>query len=282
MACYLCKNENSDMIFDYHAMDKYERAVAEEQPGYYRKWARCTNCGLIYSTSNFSAPIDGIYSGKYRSKEFRGEDPEDSFNKIMGLPKEQSENHYRANYVKNGYTGLKSNLFGAIKKQKKILDVGFGFCVFLGGFLGEGWEGYGIDPDPRCCEFAKNRLKIRVFNGLYKKNAFNERFDLITINHVLEHIKDPINFLRDIRGDLEDDGLVYIEVPDAIEFNLLGKDHDEFNSCHYYMFSPSTLTKALAGAGFIPLSIKRIATPRNYRRIMLFAAKNDGDKYDTG
>lgn len=275
MICYLCGNGSNKTIFEYTKLDRYESAVMDAQSDYFRKWLKCSNCGFVYSTSNFIGQLEKIYSGKYRSKEFRGEDPEEAFNKIMNLPKDNSENHYRVQYVKSSYKELTKMFFnhGTDMAKRKVLDIGFGFCVFLGAFIDDGWEGYGIDPDPNTCKFASEKLNINTWNGAYKKGVFTTKFDLITIIHVLEHMKDPIGFLREVKDDLQEDGLLYIEIPDAVEFDLFDKDHDEFNSCHYYMFDPSTITRILDKSGFAILSIKRIVTQRGYRRMMVMAIK---------
>ncbi len=278
MSCYLCGGNSFEIIFEYDKLDKYEEAVIEKQPDYSRKWVRCQTCNLVYSITNFVGDINFIYSGKYRSKEFRGETPEEMFNKISSLPKDQSENHYRIQYLKEAYDRINPMYFNTTKKKqdiKKILDVGFGFCIFLGEYISPGWEGYGIDPDASCCEFASKKLNINTHNGFYKKGIFNIKFDVITLIHVLEHFKDPITLLRDIHTDLDVNGLAYIEVPDDVEFYLFDKDHDEFNSCHYYMFNLPSLSKMLTIAGFRVVDARAILNSRGYRRIMAIAIKDN-------
>lgn len=280
MVCYLCGQNKYETIFEYTELDKYEKMIINDQPEYYRRWVKCSNCGLICSMSNFIGNLDEMYSKGYRSREFRGETPEEAFNKIISLPKEQSENHYRVQYVKTKYSEL-TDMFSKtepINKKRKVLDIGFGFCIFLGVFIDGEWEGHGIDPDPSTCKFAREKLKINVYNGQYKKGLFGTQFDLITIIHVLEHMKKPIEFLKDVKEDLKDNGLVYIEIPDAVSFKLMDKNEDVFNSGHYYMFSLSTIIKILSEAGFTILNIRRIISIRGNRNIMLMAAKSELDK----
>ena len=63
--------------------------------------------------------------------------------------------------------------------------------------------------------------------------------------HVLEHIEDPTEFLPFLHTEK-----IFIEVPDAIEFELLDKNHDEFNSCHCHFFTPDNLETLLKGCGY--------------------------------
>jgi len=46
------------------------------------------------------------------------------------------------------------------------------------------------------------------------------KFDLITLNHVFEHLNDPINILVELQKYLKDDGIIIIEVPHARDLLL--------------------------------------------------------------
>ena len=70
------------------------------------------------------------------------------------------------------------------------------------------------------CQKKKN-IKINV--GEIGKLKIKKKFDLITLNKVLEHVENPVNFLKNSIKFLKKDGLIYIEVPDSkAKIKLIG------------------------------------------------------------
>ena len=82
-------------------------------------------------------------------------------------------------------------------------------------------------------------------------------FDVITMIHVLEHIVDPVDVLKTLRGKLTRDGLLLIEVPHhpANPFELLIADHRTH-------FTATSLTRVLAAAGYEIISIAEEWIPK--------------------
>lgn len=100
----------------------------------------------------------------------------------------------------------------AIATPKTVLEVGCGAGGILAGFKDAGCEVLGLDFDESYLKAAKNN-DIPVKRGSLEQLEPNSKFDLIILSHVLEHIVEPLPFLRQLFMYLEDDGLLYIEVP---------------------------------------------------------------------
>ena len=95
----------------------------------------------------------------------------------------------------------------------RMLDVGCGSGDLLEHFAKRGWEIYGIDPSASATAAAANR-GARVHQGTLRDQPWPEAsFALITSQHALEHIADPIDALRRARALLEPGGLLLIAVP---------------------------------------------------------------------
>ena len=80
-----------------------------------------------------------------------------------------------------------------------------------------------------------------------------DHFDTIAIFHTLEHISDPITFLKNAKKLLNPKGMVVIEVPNCDDFNLrLNKAYEEFywERAHIHYFNPKTLSHVLDRSGF--------------------------------
>ena len=58
------------------------------------------------------------------------------------------------------------------------------------------WNLFGIEPDINFVKFSKE-LNINVMHSNLKSKIFKgKKFDIITLNKVVEHVKDPVKFLK--------------------------------------------------------------------------------------
>ena len=82
-------------------------------------------------------------------------------------------------------------------------------------------------------------------------------FDLVTMSHVLEHLPDPVGYLRRLRQTrLAEGGWLLVEVP-----NLFG--HPSLELPHLYAFHPATLRATLEVAGYQVMQLKVHGVPRS-------------------
>lgn len=94
-----------------------------------------------------------------------------------------------------------------------ILDYGCGTGVFLSACKNDGWEIRGVEPNSRAREEASSVTGELIAKGL--EEISGEKFDVITLWHVLEHIhtlKETLSALIDL---LQEDGTLIIAVPNA-------------------------------------------------------------------
>ena len=89
---------------------------------------------------------------------------------------------------------------------------------------------------------------------------FKKKFDLISFNKVLEHVKNPIMLLKSSKRFLNENGIVYIEVPD-IKAKKNGKSSQEFCVDHLHIFSNRSLRNLANKSGMKVLKIKSIHEP---------------------
>ena len=98
-----------------------------------------------------------------------------------------------------------------------LLDFGAGKGQFLAAAKSQGWEGMGIETEAARGEFARTNYGVAVHIGYYQQGPLTKApVDLITLNHVLEHLPEPISLLGELLNhNLKKGGLLYIEVPRA-------------------------------------------------------------------
>ena len=253
MRCALCGSSEAWQILMpshfYSKPDKYEKLAGLF--GIERSWEHCISCGLYSQKRNYPLPeLEKIYKNGYRDHEFRGETIRQAFDRIMAI--ENSENDYRVKWLTDRHT------------PDTLLDIGSGIGVFPYAMQEKGVHVWCTEENTHSLDFI-NSLGIKCVENIpdYAK------FETVSVIHVLEHIQDPVSFLKNLKKAIRGDGSLFIEVPDAEAFNQFGVDHDDFNSCHTHAYDVSTLYQMLRKATFNVLDIHRGYYPeRGLKRIM--------------
>ncbi|HEX2095095.1 MAG TPA: class I SAM-dependent methyltransferase [Longimicrobiaceae bacterium] len=141
----------------------------------------------------------------------------------------------------------------------RVLDVGCAIGTGLVVARERGWEGVGI-------ELSQGSVRIALEAGLDVRSVPMEEsdfpggyFDLVTLNHVLEHVPHVESFLGEVRRVLSPDGLLFVAVPNVnawLRF-LRGERYAwTFQDDHFLHFSPRTLRRLLRRCGFRTLEIE--------------------------
>jgi len=142
-----------------------------------------------------------------------------------------------------------------ILKNKKILDFGCGWGGFLKKII-KAKSLTGIELRKECIFYIKkNMKKIHISDNL---NNSNEKYDVITMFHVLEHIPYQIETLKTLKTKLTKNGKIIIEVPSANDFLLKLKKFKKFTfwSEHLILHTENSLRKILKFSGFKKINIK--------------------------
>lgn len=96
----------------------------------------------------------------------------------------------------------------------RLLDVGCGNGIFLLRARQAGWRVTGLEPDPIAVAAAR-RADLDVVQGTLDTWRGEESFDVITASHVIEHVHDPLEFLRQIFSLLLPGGRIWLATPNA-------------------------------------------------------------------
>lgn len=144
-----------------------------------------------------------------------------------------------------------------------LLDVGCGNGEFLARMRDLGWEVAGLEPDKAAVRVARERFGLCVREGTISETGFPEdAFDAITINHVIEHLCDPVGTLRECSRLLKPGGKLVVATP-----NIQSLGHLVFREFwrglevprHVYLFSPDSLRTCCERAGLRVLKIRTTA-----------------------
>ncbi|MBF0530071.1 MAG: class I SAM-dependent methyltransferase, partial [Deltaproteobacteria bacterium] len=105
-------------------------------------------------------------------------------------------------------------------KDAKIVDVGCAKGGFLSFLKTNGYTNlHGVDINPSCVDYIQNELGIPASVGLvHELPLAGRQAEVIIYSHVLEHIYDLYAALGQAEKVLKDDGLLYVELPDALQY----------------------------------------------------------------
>lgn len=134
-----------------------------------------------------------------------------------------------------------------------LLDVGTGVGALLHVARANGFDVKGIEVSPWAAGFAREEKGLDVRSGTLEEAGFNAgSFDVVVINHVLEHVPDPAAVLREAGRVLKDDGLLVVGVPNfgSIKARLASARWVSLRPGeHRWHFTPATLRKLVSRCG---------------------------------
>lgn len=134
-----------------------------------------------------------------------------------------------------------------------LLDVGCGPGAFLEGAVARGWRARGIEASQSQVDYCVARgldaAYVADFPGMPDDG---QRFDVVTFNHVLEHVPAPLAYLRRAFALVKRSGCVLIAVPnfDSISATVFGHYWMHLDAPrHLFQFTPRTLGRCVRAAG---------------------------------
>ena len=95
----------------------------------------------------------------------------------------------------------------------RFLGIGCGDAMELRVAIERGWEVQGFDVDPKAVSNATRELGVRAFDGSFVEVPLDGPYDCIYLHHVLEHPKNPQDYLRRVHSLLSPRGVVLIASP---------------------------------------------------------------------
>lgn len=149
------------------------------------------------------------------------------------------------------------------KKKYRILEIGSGHGFFVEMMKKKNYNIIGIEVSKERRKIAKRvAADATILDiNLLEDNPHIGEFHIVVMFHVLEHILNPILFLRKIRDRLKPNGKLIVEVPNFNDYQIkLNRAYEEwhFQRAHIHYFTPKTLKYVLTKSGFKKITIHGI------------------------
>jgi SAM-dependent methyltransferase len=148
-----------------------------------------------------------------------------------------------------------------VPMEQRIADIGCATGGLLAEFKRRGYQNLtGFDPSLDCAETARRLYDIEVRQSTVRNlSAVADRFDLVILTGVLEHLADVDSSLKSLIRLLKPGGHLYFEVPDASSYDAWFSAPFQFFSMeHVNFFSSKSLSNLLARHGFECLFVQRV------------------------
>lgn len=252
--CPTCNSKQfkNYLICDDHTVSKESFAITQ-----------CTNCDLLLTNPRPSKDKIGKY---YASKDY-----------ISHTDKANNITNYLYKIVRNITFRTKRNWIQKQEGKKRILDYGCGTGQFLKYLKQHNWETTGIEPDSNARKIATQSPEVNVYSKI--EELTKQKFDVITLWHVLEHVHDINKLLKSINKLLTQKGKLVIAVPNHESYDR--KYYKEYWAAydvpkHLYHFNTDTLTELMKQNSFKLLDIKPMKFDSFY--VSLLSEKNRSGK----
>jgi len=98
------------------------------------------------------------------------------------------------------------------------LEVGCGNGSMLNALRSLGWKVAGTERTDEMAQFAREHFGLTVYVGGAQAIPHTEKFDLVVLFHVLEHLADPVEQLKSIAKHLTPTGAVVVGVPNMMSW----------------------------------------------------------------
>lgn len=227
--CVLCGDPEFEVVWARLRHDKKGQIV------------RCVSCGLVrlLGAQNRQPFVENFYKEQYRKEYFENE-------------KQNLDSQFAifASLQKARIDKLKKYL----KCEDSVLEIGSGPGYFLSEIGSLVKQVQGVELNQQEARFAREKGIPTENCSIQKSSLPHNTYDHVCCFQTLEHVPDPISFLRHARQFLKTGGYISIEAPNIFDplvacFNVNEYKNFYFHEPHLYYFSPDSLRSVIQTAG---------------------------------
>lgn len=167
-----------------------------------------------------------------------------------------------------------------VTNEKKLLDIGCGTGDFLLAAQKKNWSVVGVEPNKNAADLANKKLnsESQIYASLDALMNTHQKFSIITLWHVLEHVPDYDQYITKIKTLLNPNGTLIIAVPNFNSFDA--KYYKSYWAAydvprHLWHFSIFSITSIFSNHQMKVINIKPLRFDAFYVSLL-------SEKYKTG
>ena len=167
---------------------------------------------------------------------------------------DRSDNENHLKNIDKQISFIKTNTYFNIE-NRELLEIGGGFSYFSQKMISEKWNVTEIEPSKNLINNSNEIDGYQSRNCTIEDFETSQKYDLICLRHVLEHLLEPKIILKKLKKILNNNGKIFIEVPN-FEFSKPIGIETFFNFLHLYHFTANSICNILNQCGFKILELQ--------------------------
>ena len=230
--CPLCQSDQSQLF------------ETVQDAGQRLEYRLCGRCGMVFQGTDWKKDeLTQFYANDYR-RLVEGEDQVSEKNRAI----EETRARLLVNWLKEQ----------GVRQVQRHMDIGASTGALIRCTQRSfGAQVLGVELSNSHRAFAEARGLPMLPSLEALEASGSERFDLISLIHVLEHLPDPVGSLAGLRERwLTADGAILLEVPNLFV-------HNSYEIAHLHAFSQHTLAETLRLAGYRIDALRVHGQPRS-------------------
>ena len=207
--------------------------ITDSRYGVTLELERCRDCGFVFARQHEMADLVALY-----------EDLEDS-------AYEQTQD-CRARQMRR----LLDRARQLYPRAKTVLDVGAAAGLLVAEARRAGYEAPGVEPSRSLVDAARRMHGVELIQGVYPHPRIDgERFDVIFLVDVVEHVGNPLELLKACRDGLSPEGILVVVTPDvgSVAARVFGHRWWHYRLAHVGYFNRRSMIRAAATSGLEPV-----------------------------
>lgn len=235
--CWICSNQTFSKPFDNGRFSVVE----------------CSRCQYGIVTP---IPSDAELNELYNSKEY--------FSSHMQYDYDRLTDQEIEKLIQRDYQLHYKNLEKYLQGKESLLEIGPGGGFNLRAFEKAGLKVKGVETSSSSAAFAQTKLHLPIVNSSLEKYKDNKQYDIVMLNHVLEHFVDLHRIMLQLKNLVAKSGLLYIRVPDHDSYDrkAFKEKWPAYLPFHISYFSEKSLTILLTSYGFKIVEVKKYVSEK--------------------
>lgn len=203
--------------------------------------ARCVNCRVVVNPSVWTPGADAELEAEW----------------FDGGEYEPDPSRWTRMFARWNAKETWRRLHKAGARGGNVLEIGPGGGGTLIFLRERGYMVQGCDASAAVCNYVAKTHGIQMHHGLVADIKGDGVFDAIVMNHIVEHVSDPVGLLTNVRRLLRPGGILHVAVPNIDSWDAKLPGWTSYQPYHLVYYTPTTLEALVARAGF---AVTRVET----------------------